>query len=176
MTDVDALKDRRVLVVEDEYLIADAIHRGLCRAGAIVLGPVPSVAEALMLVEREPTIDGAILDITLGGEKVYPVVDRLLARGTACVFATGTDAAELPAAYAHLLLLQKPVNDGSIVDALTSLPRAPVAPPKRRDVPLLEAMHEQLLFQLALASDADETLVAAKLSEVLAAIESRLHR
>jgi CheY-like chemotaxis protein len=176
MAVVEVLKDRRVLVVEDEYLIAAEIQRGLRRAGAIVLGPVPSVAEALMLVEQEPTIDSAILDITLGGEKVYPVVDRLLARGAACVFATGTAAADLPAAYAHLLLLQKPVNDGTIVDALTRPPHAPDPLATHRDIPLLEAMHEQLQFQLALASDAQETLVAAKLSEVLAAIENRLHR
>ena len=115
------LQDRRVLVVEDEFMVADAVERKLRRAGAVVLGPVPSVAQALRLLEQEADIDGAVLDINLGDHKVYPVVDMLLARGTPCVFATGNDRADVPRAYAHLIRCEKPIDAACLVSALAGV-------------------------------------------------------
>jgi CheY-like chemotaxis protein len=97
-----SLRGWRVLVVEDEYLIADAMERGLRGAGAIVLGPVPTVEKALELLEGEREVDGAVLDINLAGRKVFPVADALAARGIRFLFATGYDAADVPAAYRHV--------------------------------------------------------------------------
>ncbi|WP_345822590.1 hypothetical protein ABC766_15095 [Methylobacterium fujisawaense] len=59
------LSHRRILVVEDEYLIAMDVKRWLMAAGATVVGPVPSVERALGLIE-EGYIDAAVLDINLG--------------------------------------------------------------------------------------------------------------
>lgn len=62
------LTGRRVLVVEDDYTIADVLCRHLEGAGADVLGPVPDVAGALELLAAEDALDGAVLDVNLGGE------------------------------------------------------------------------------------------------------------
>ena len=112
------LNGRRILVVEDEYMIADAMQRGLEDEGAIVLGPAPSVRKALRLIEAEPGIDVAVLDINLGGEKVFPVADALQARGVAFLFTTGYDAADVPEAWRHVLRLEKPIEPRAVARAL----------------------------------------------------------
>ena len=74
------LRDRRILVVEDEYLIAMNLQDGLENAGCVVVGPVPSVDKAISKIDSEPHIDAAVLDVNLGGVFAYPVADRLLAQ------------------------------------------------------------------------------------------------
>jgi CheY-like chemotaxis protein len=81
-----ALRDRRILVVEDEYLIAMNLQDGLENVGSVVLGPVPSVETAIKTIESEPHIDAAVLDVNLGGALAYPVADMLLARKIPFVF------------------------------------------------------------------------------------------
>ena len=76
-----SFRGRRVLVVEDDYLLAQDLLEELERCGAQVMGPVASVAEALALLESGPAPYMAILDIKLGCELVYPVADALRARG-----------------------------------------------------------------------------------------------
>ena len=115
-----SLRDCRILVVEDEYLIAYDMQQGLQEAGAIVLGPVPSVEEALELLRGEPDVDGAVLDINLAGEKVFPVADALAARGIRFVFATGYDASAVPPAYRHITRYDKPVEAATIARALST--------------------------------------------------------
>ena len=164
------LHNRRVLVVEDEYMVADAMERKLRRAGAVVIGPVPSVAQALDLLAREGEIDGAVLDINLGDHKVYPVVDLLLARGTPCVFATGNDRADVPPAYAHLVRCEKPIDGACLVSALAGGARPdPVADAE----PLvLRQIRHQLLDHVERASDLGHTLLAAKLCEAIVALDA----
>ncbi|MCQ4190789.1 response regulator [Methylocystis suflitae] len=84
----DTLSGRRILIVEDEYIIAADLAQLLEGLGAKV-GPAGSVADALALIARQPAIDVALLDVTLGSEKIFPVADVLQARGVAFVFATG---------------------------------------------------------------------------------------
>jgi len=166
------LQDRRVLVVEDEFMVADAVERKLRRAGAVVLGPVPSVAQALRLLEQEADIDGAVLDINLGDHKVYPVVDMLLARGTPCVFATGNDRADVPRAYAHLIRCEKPIDAACLVSALAGVAAsAPDGADTATPRAALLRMRQQLLDQIQRAADLGYTLVAAKLCEALDAID-----
>lgn len=62
------LRDCRVLVVEDEYMLADELEMELADAGAAVLGPVGAIEDAIAIIEAEAEIDGAILDANLGGE------------------------------------------------------------------------------------------------------------
>src|SRR5438270_8852311 len=93
LTDAVELKGRRVLVVEDEYLIAADIAASLEALGAEVAGPAASVAEALTFLERDgDRLDGAVLDVNLGKERVYPLADVLRSRGIPFVFTTGYDA------------------------------------------------------------------------------------
>lgn len=108
---------RRVLVVEDEYLAADALRRELEAAGADVVGPAPGVADALALLESAE-VDVAILDVNVGGERVDAVVDALLARRVPIVFATGYDAWAMPEAYAHVPRCEKPVDLHALAGAL----------------------------------------------------------
>lgn len=91
----DALQGAKVLVVEDEPVIAMLMADWLDNVGAQVLGPVGSVEEAMQLIDQT-LLDGgmsaAILDINLGGEAVLPIADRLAAVGVPFIFATGYDA------------------------------------------------------------------------------------
>lgn len=112
------LRDCRVLLAEDDYFIADAMQMALEDAGAVVLGPVASVSEALALLDREREVDRAVLDVNLDGERVYPVAEVLQARGVRFVFATGYDAADVPPAYRDVPRCEKPVEARVIVRAL----------------------------------------------------------
>lgn len=113
------LHGRRILVAEDEYMIAQEIVDLLAEAGAETLGPVPRVHDAMALIASEDRIDGALLDVNLHNEAVWPVVDALLARGVPLVLATGYDAGAIPAAYAGLLRLEKPAGGQDLTRALT---------------------------------------------------------
>ena len=125
---LSALANRRVLVAEDEYMIAEEIATVLGDAGAEALGPVPRVADALRLLAAENRIDGALLDVNLGGEAVWPVVDALLARGVPVVLASGYDASAIPAAYARLPRCQKPATGHDLARALVrAMSAQPVA-------------------------------------------------
>ena len=105
-----SLQGRRVLVVEDEYMLAEDLREALESQGAEVVGPVPTVAEALDLLRREPAPHMAILDINLGGEMVYPVADALRARGIPFLFATGYEPWSILEAYADVPRMEKPVE------------------------------------------------------------------
>lgn len=74
------LAGRRLLVVEDEWLIAGQLRRTLERAGAVVLGPALSIEQALALLADEPPLDGALLDLNLRGELATPVARHLAER------------------------------------------------------------------------------------------------
>ena len=115
----DALRGRRLLVVEDEYLIAAALERALEDRGAEVVGPAGSVEGALRLVESEgDRLDGAVLDINLRDERVYPVADALAARGVPFVFLTGYDAQVIPDTYAGVPRSEKPVSTALLARTL----------------------------------------------------------
>lgn len=86
------LRDKRVLIVEDEALVAMLVEDGLVGAGARVVGPAATVDEALLLIEGTASDGGlaaAVLDLNLSGEAVFPVADRLMALGVPFLFATG---------------------------------------------------------------------------------------
>lgn len=109
-----SLRGRRILVVEDEYMLADELRTELSDAGAQVLGPVGSLGDAIALIEAEPHIDGAVLDVNLHGEQAYPAADLLVGRGIPFVFATGYDAAAMPDRFAHVVRCEKPVSMAKI--------------------------------------------------------------
>ena len=113
----------RVLVVEDEYFIADDISRALIRHGAEVVGPVPTVQQARALLDSQ-ALDLAVLDINLRGELVYPLVAELSRRGVPMVFATGYDAAAIPADYGAIPAWSKPFDYNALADVLPGLRRA----------------------------------------------------
>ena len=117
-TRLGSLRGHRILVVEDEYMIAHEIADELMKAGADTLGPVARISDALRLIESEEPIDAALLDVNLGGVAVWPVVDALLARNVPIVLATGYDAGAIPMAYAHLPRCEKPTTASDVTKAL----------------------------------------------------------
>ncbi|WP_426000418.1 response regulator [Caulobacter sp. DWR1-3-2b1] len=105
----DAPRPARILVVEDEYLLAEVLTDALTELGAEVVGPVGQLAQALALIETTP-IDGAVLDINLRGEMVFPLADVLTTLGVPYVFATGYERENIPALYKDIPILSKPVD------------------------------------------------------------------
>ena len=113
------LQGRRILVVEDEYLLADEWSQGLSRAGAEVVGPVMSVETALDMVKHEPLPDGAILDVNLAGTFVFPLADLLIAHRVPVVFTTGYDPESLPSRYVDVPTCGKPIAMREVFEQLS---------------------------------------------------------
>jgi DNA-binding response OmpR family regulator len=112
------LRDRRILAVEDEYYLAMSLEGDLTAAGVHVLGPVPSIEQALSLIASEPDIDAAVLDLNLGGEMSFPVADALAARAIPFVITTGYVDGDLDKRYPHITRCEKPVDTKQLLAAL----------------------------------------------------------
>lgn len=112
------VSNRRILVVEDEYMLAMEMSSELSDAGAVVVGPAPTVDQAKMLIEVEDAIDGAILDVNLGGELVYPVADLLVQNSIPFVLVTGYEISALPPRFSAAPCVMKPVNIEEAVRAM----------------------------------------------------------
>ena len=119
-----ALEGLRVLVVEDEFLVATLIEDMLTSAGCVVSGPIPRLAEALDAVHRG-TFDAAVLDVNLAGDRIDPVADVLSRRNVPFVFVTGYSTGALTAVHAGRPRLSKPFKMADLLDKLSSV----VVPP-----------------------------------------------
>lgn len=89
----------KVLIVEDEYLIASALRQLFEMQGAFIVGPAATVSAALELIAAAPQLDCAVLDVKLGDVFVFPVAEALRARGVRYAFMSGYDPSSLPSAY-----------------------------------------------------------------------------
>jgi len=112
------LQGCRVLLVEDEFMLADELRAELEDAGAVVIGPFGSLAAAIRLIRTEPRIDGAILDGNLGGELVHPAADLLVERGVPFLFTTGYDPAAIPPRFSTRPQFEKPVSLEAVIHAM----------------------------------------------------------
>jgi two-component sensor histidine kinase/DNA-binding response OmpR family regulator len=99
----------RVLVVEDEALVAMMIQECLAEFGYRVVGPVCTASEAAAKAQ-DGQFEAAVLDINLGDGAVYPIADTLAARGVPFVFITGYDAESVDARFRKIPVLQKPIE------------------------------------------------------------------
>jgi DNA-binding LytR/AlgR family response regulator len=113
-----SLRGKRLLIVEDEYLIASELARELSDLGAEIVGPAATVAAALNLVEQNGNLDAAVLDINLRNERVYAVADALIERAVPFVFTTGYDASAIEADYETVPRCEKPVDAHELANAL----------------------------------------------------------
>jgi two-component SAPR family response regulator len=112
-----ALNNKRVLVVEDEYMLAQDLARFLEEHGAEVVGPVGTLQAALGLASQE-RLDAAVLDVNLRNQPVYPVADRLIERGVLVVFATGYDELLMQRPYIGLPRCPKPLDKEALLRML----------------------------------------------------------
>lgn len=119
----------RLLVVEDEMLIAMTIEDVLSELGCVVVGPAGSVAKALEIVKGHE-IDGAILDLNLKGEQALPVAEALKARGTPFFFLTGYGNAATGPNQFDVPTLPKPFDPAALQQIIedTILPRRGAKP------------------------------------------------
>ena len=135
MTAHTSLANCRILVVEDDLAIAVLIEEVLQDLGCIVLGPVGRLDAALRLASDE-ALDAAVLDITIRGGKIFPVVQCLQARDIPFVLASGYGDWALPEALRNQPRLVKPFTAGelqaqmeSLCDARSGSKRAEALPP-----------------------------------------------
>lgn len=114
----NALQGRRVLVIEDESLVAMLLETILEDMGCTVVGPESNIDDGLIAATTEASLDAALLDVNVAGREVFPVAEALRARGVPFVFSTGYGEAGLPEHWRGNPTIQKPFTEGAIRDAL----------------------------------------------------------
>ena len=120
------LDGTRVLLVEDEFYIADDIRKTLLNAGASVVGPISTVEQAVQAVEADD-FDCAIIDLNLHGNSAAPVAERLFALGRSFAIATGYGSGEVPPHLNAVPRIEKPFGPPAVLQLLSQLSCAKVA-------------------------------------------------
>jgi DNA-binding response OmpR family regulator len=121
---ISALKSKRILLVEDEVLVAMLVEDELLNAGAHIVGTASSVAEALRIIEvamGDGGISAAVLDLNLDGEPVWPVANALDELGVLFVIETGYGLGCNTGKYVTAPVLHKPFDPQALIGAVTGL-------------------------------------------------------
>ena len=113
-----ALQGRRVLVIEDESLVAMLLETILEDMGCTPVGPASNVDEGEAIARDTVDLDAALLDVNLAGRQVFPVAAVLKARGVPFVFSTGYGESGLPDEWRGNPTIQKPFTEAAVRDAL----------------------------------------------------------
>ena len=120
----ERLAGKRVLIVEDEALLAMDLQFAFEDEGAEVIGPALSLEHALRAISSAEAIDGAILDVDLAGRDVYPVARKLTERGVPFVFHTGHGSRiKLAEMFPGSITCTKPTLPETLIDTLLRLAR-----------------------------------------------------
>jgi CheY-like chemotaxis protein len=117
---ISLLSGRRILVVEDEVMVAWMLEDMLANLGCEVVGPATRIDQALTMLDVE-VFDAVVLDINLNGQKSYPVADALIARRVPFVFSTGYHRSSLLNGYTQFPMLQKPFAQSKLGEVLLHL-------------------------------------------------------
>ena len=110
----------RVLVVEDEAMIATLLESILADAGCSVVGPIGTVGRALETLECDK-VDVALLDVSVNGRDAYPIADKLKERNIPMVFVSGFSQQNMPSRYRRYAYLAKPFEPEAILAMLESV-------------------------------------------------------
>lgn len=126
------LTGTRVLLVEDETLVAMLLEEGLEELGCDIVGPVGRIDTAKQAVDGGH-FDCAVLDINLRGQPVYPVAEMLAARSVPFCFVTGYGGREIAAGFAERPVLHKPFSADELATVIDHLMqrKAAAAPPRK---------------------------------------------
>jgi PAS domain S-box-containing protein len=122
-----AVSGNRILVVEDEALVAIAIREALEEQGYSVIGPCNRITDAMVAL-RHNRVDAAVLDVNLGDDSVYPLADMLVAERIPFIFVTGYGSEELDRRFLTVPILQKPIERQALQTIFTQSPRAASRP------------------------------------------------
>ena len=114
------MSSKRILVIEDEFLIGLEMHSLLTEAGFGVVGPAATVPAALKHIS-EGNFDAALVDANLGGHSIDGGTAALADRGTPFVLVTGYGRKSLPPQLANAPLIQKPFDPRTVIDAVQRL-------------------------------------------------------
>jgi len=115
------LRGLAVLIVEDEFYLADDLAMAVGDAGARVLGPFGRIEDARRAVESDEAVDLAVLDVDLMGDHVFPVADLLRERGAPFLFATGYGPETIPERFRDAPRLEKPFAIPTVIQMLEAL-------------------------------------------------------
>jgi CheY-like chemotaxis protein len=115
------LPGRRVLIAEDEYLLASKMVEEFAKLGVETIGPASTVKRALDLIEHCGPLDAAMLDIKLRNEMIFPVADALRARGVPFVFTTGYNQKIIPDRYKDVVRYEKPFDVAEIARVVAQI-------------------------------------------------------
>jgi len=122
----------KILIVEDDALVALNLQDFVESLGCTVVGPAGRLAQALTVLDREE-VDGAVLDINLHGEMVYPLAERLAERGIPMLFCSGyAFTAAVPEKFAHCAQVAKPCAEHTLRTAMKETFGFLKAPPVER--------------------------------------------
>jgi CheY-like chemotaxis protein len=117
-----ALQGLRLMVVEDEPMAALEIQDMLDSFGCEIVGVASNVHRGLAIACNDKlALDGAVLDINLGGEQVYPVAERLKSRGVPFIFSTGYGRTGQAPSFAHIPTLNKPYGPDDLEEMLVQV-------------------------------------------------------
>ena len=108
----------KVLIVEDEFMLANDVARLFASKGADIVGFAPTVRQARQIIERGEHIDVAVLDVSLADDEVYEVADLVRERGACLVFYTAADASRLPERFSDAPVVQKTAGVEQIYSAV----------------------------------------------------------
>jgi len=114
-----SLSGRRILIMEDEYLLADDLRRALQTLGVETVGPFPTLQKAENAASQD--LDCAILDLNLQGELTFGMARRLEARGVPVVFVSGYDGAAIPEEFRETPRHAKPVDMDALLRRLEAM-------------------------------------------------------
>jgi DNA-binding response OmpR family regulator len=128
MASLSPLRGRRVLIVEDELMVAMLVEDALTDEQCSIVGPCGTLADAL-LAARSEAVDVALLDVNLAGEMVFPVAEALEARGVPFLLLTGYGSEVLPPAHANWPVCGKPFKLDDLLSRLRRLLTVPAARP-----------------------------------------------
>jgi len=114
--------DRRILLVEDEELVALELSTELSRLGWAIVGPAATLKEAQSLLSS--SFDAAVLDVNLRGRSVYPLAEALEERHVPFVFCTGYEMADPEGRFPEVPVIRKPAHPAAVSAALSDLLKA----------------------------------------------------
>jgi CheY-like chemotaxis protein len=115
---------RRVLVVEDEPIVAMCLEDMLLDLGYAVVGPATNIAQALTMATQE-SFDCAILDVNINSERSFVVADELVRRAIPYIFATGYADGGIEDAHSHATVIGKPYRQAQIEEAVLAMLSTP---------------------------------------------------